>query len=238
MIDIASQSGLERIAARRRDVEHADVAGFTPEASDVAGPTRIAGLRDPLAVVAPEGTYFLSDDGRGAIAFGRDGRFALADGVLRGPEGRPVLGFPNGGGALAPLRADPHDAALGELREPCIAADGTFTYGRSSIDPRTGERRVERVTAGRVALARFPAGTQLARVEAGGVRPPAGVAPRVGVPGSGDFSALVVGARDLGRVDIVTGLQRLDEAYLAYGAMRAAFRGRAEAEKATMELVK
>jgi hypothetical protein len=58
------------------------------------------------------------------------------------------------------------------------------------------------------------------------------------MPGSAEFPALVTEARDLGRVDLLAGLQRLDEAYLAYGAMRAAFHGRAELEKTTLELVK
>lgn len=238
MIDLRNEAWLARIEARRSDVEHADVPGFVPDSNDVAGPTRIVAQRDPLAVVAPEGTYFLTGDAKGALAFGRDGRFSVTDGWLCGPDGRRVLGFPHGAGALAPLRIDPRDAALGGIGEPRIEPDGSFVYGRMAVDPRSGERRVERATVGRIALARFPAGTQPARTGSAHVSPPPGVAPRVGCPAADGFPALVTQARDLGRVDLMAGLARLDEAYLSYGALRAAFRGRAEVEKATLELVK
>jgi hypothetical protein len=238
VIDFGSEAGLARIEARRRDVANAGVAGFTPDFSDVAGPTRVVGWRDPLAVVAPEGTYFLTGDAAGAVAYGRDGRFTVRDGWLRTAGGAPVLGFPEGGRALAPLRIDPHDAALGRAGRPRIDPDGAFVYDRPAIDPRTGERRTERVTVGRVALARFPAGTQPVRLDATRVKAPAGVAPRVGAPGTSGFPVLLTQARDLGRLDLLAGLERLDDAYIAYGALRTAFRGRMGAEKAVMDLVK
>ncbi len=238
MIDVGSAAGLARIEARRRDVAQAGVAGFNPESSDVAGPTRVVARHDPLATVAPEGTYFLAGDGKGGIAYGRDGGFSLADGWLSAPGGARVLGFPDGGRALAPLRIDPRDAALGGAQHPRIEPDGAFVYDRVTVDPRSGERRAERVMAGRLALARFPAGTQPARVDAIHVVPPAGVAPRVGAPGTSGFPLLLTGARDLGRLDLLAGLERLDDAYLAYGALRTAFRGRIGAEKTVLDLVK
>jgi len=238
VIDFGGQAGLAGIEARRRDVAHADVAGFTPEAGDVTGPTRVVAWRDPLAVVAPEGTYFLTGDGSGAIAYGRDGGFAVKDGWLCAAGGTRVLGFPDGGRALAPLRIDPHDAALGGVGRPRIDPDGAFVYDRLAIDPRSGDRRAERVTVGRVALARFPAGTQPVRLDATRVKAPPGVAPRIGSPGTSGFPVLLTQARDLGRLDLLAGLERLDDAYIAYGAMRTAFRGRMGAEKAVMDLVK
>jgi hypothetical protein len=238
VIDLGTEAGLARIDARRRDVLQAGVAGFMPEFRDVAGPTRVVARRDPLAVVAPEGTYFITRDGKGALAYGRDGGFSLVDGWLCAAGGARVLGFAEGGRTLAPLRVDPHDAALAEAQHPRIDPDGTFAYDRITIDPRGGERRLERVSAGRVALARFPAGTQPIRADATHVKPPEGVAARVGCPGTSGFPALLTQARDLGRLDIVAGLERLDDAYLAYGAMRTAFRGRMDAEKTVTELVK
>lgn len=236
MIDLNTESGLARIAARRRDVEGANVPGFTPQ-SDVAGPTRIVARRDPLAVVAPEGTYFITGTA-GGVAFGRDGEFALVRGRLCARDGAPVLGFSGAGGSPEPLAVDARDAALGAALHPRIDADGTFAYDRVAVDPRSGERRLERIAAGRIALARFPAGTQPVRVDATHVRAPAGVAARVAPPATAGFPALVTQARDLGRVDLLAGLERLDDAYLAYGALRSAFRGRAGLEKAALELVK
>jgi hypothetical protein len=238
VIDLNSEAGLARIDSRRRDVDHANVAGFVPESSDVAGPTRVVARRDPLAVVAPEGTYFVTAGAAGTVAYGRDGEFALDAGRLCSHNGAPVLGYGAGSRALAPLRVDPHDGALGGVTRARIEPDGTFAYDRVAIDPRGGERRSERVVAGRVALARFPAGTQPVRIDATHVRPPAGVAPRLGCPGDSGFPVLLTQARDLGRVDLLAGLERLDDAYIAYGALRAAFHGRAGLEKAALELVK
>ncbi len=140
MIDIKSEAALARIESLRRDIEHADVAGFMPAASDIVGPRRVVGERSALAVVAPEGAYFASVDERGVLAFGRDGRFALRDGILRAPDGRAVLGFPAGSRAPAPIRIDPHDIALGGIADPRIERDGSLTYGRVSVDPRSGDR--------------------------------------------------------------------------------------------------
>ena len=66
----------------------------------------------------------------------------------------------------------------------------------------------------------------------------AGVAARVAPPATSGFPALVTQARDLGRVDLLAGLERLDDAYLAYGALRSAYRGRAGLEKAALDLIK
>ncbi|MBD5607074.1 MAG: hypothetical protein IAI48_18615, partial [Candidatus Eremiobacteraeota bacterium] len=178
MIDPAISTGAARIAARERDVSQAYRAGFAPESNDVAVATQKLPSADPLAVVAPEGTYFVTPAGNGAVQFSRDGGFAVRDGELRTADGRPVLGVAFGGrAALTPLRVDPYDAALGHASEPRIDADGTFSYARTTIDPRNGDRRVERVAVGRIALARFPAGTQPERADGVHVRAPHGVAP-------------------------------------------------------------
>ena len=48
---------------------------------------------------------------------------------------------------------------------PRIERDGSFVYGRVTVDPRSGSRKTQRVVAGRIALARFPAGTRLATAD-------------------------------------------------------------------------
>ena len=107
-----------------------------------------------------------------------------------------------------------------------------------SVDPRSGERRAERVTVGRLALGRFPAGTQPDRIYAAHVRAPEGVTPELGVPDEGRFKALATYSRDLGRVDIVAGLEKMKEAYVAYEALRSAHYVRGSLEKTALDLVK
>jgi hypothetical protein len=241
VIDPALANAFARIGARQADLLHAYQPGFEPNASDAATrtPQRSDSL-DPLCVAAPEGAYFVSAGTDGSERLSRDGAFRFVDGELRSSEGRPALGFASGerGGALVRLRVDPVDAALGRAASPRIEADGTVAYTRSSVDPRGGGRRNERVALGRLALARLPAGTQPVRRDATHVGAPAGVAPLLGVPLGGTFGALATHARDLGRVDPAAGLQRLQEAYLAFDALRAANHARHDTDKTTMDLVK
>jgi len=238
MIDPASASSLARIASRERDVMHAYQPGFVPESDDVAVPTRVVRDDDPLAVAAPEGAYFASAGPDGGIAFSRDGGFHMAGGRLLTADGRSVLGVVAGSRALVPLRVDAYDAALGRAADVRIDADGTLSYARTSVDPRTGERRSERVPAGRVALARFPAGTQPERTGAAYVRAPSGVTPLIGLPADSGFAPLATRARDLGRIDLLAGLEQMREAYVSYEALRAAQHARGGVDKTTLDLVK
>ena len=239
MIDPALASAFDRIAARDADVRGAYQAGFTPASNDVARPSRALPDRDPLSVALPEGTYVMTPDANNRVTYSRDGAFALRDGELRAPDGRPALGFALGGRtSLVALRVDPYDAALGRVANPRVEGDGTVTYMRTTVDPRSGERRSERVAIGRLALARFPAGTQPERVDPSHVVPPHGVGPQVGVPADGSFGPLTTQARDTGRVDIIAGLEKMKDAYVTFEALRAAHHGRGEAEKTVMDLVK
>ena len=239
MIDPALANAFDRIAARDADVRGAYQPGFTPAASDVARPSRAFPDRDPLSVALPEGAYVLTPDKNNRITYSRDGSFALRDGELRAAGGGPVLGFALGTRtSLVALRVDPYDTALGRVASPRVEGDGTVSYVRTTVDPRSGERRSERVAIGRLALARFPAGTQLERVDPSHVIPPHGVGALVGVPADGQFAALTTNARDSGRVDIIAGLEKMKEAYVTFEALRAAHRGRGDAEKTVMDLVK
>ncbi|MGP6158154.1 MAG: hypothetical protein ACLPYS_11735 [Vulcanimicrobiaceae bacterium] len=241
MIDAAVADAFARIDSRQQDLLNAFRPGFEPRAGDAAAraPQRSPSL-DPLSAVAPEGAYFVSAGPDGNARLGRDGSFALAAGELRASDGAPVLGFLVGErrGAPVPLRVDPIDLALGRVADPRIAADGTVSYLRTTVDPRGGERRSERVALGRLALAKLPAGSQPVRLDATHVAPPAGVAAFVGVPAEGAFAPLATNARDLGRLDAAAGLQRLQEAFLSFDAIQAAHRARGATEQATLDLVK
>ncbi len=239
MIDPNVSGAFARLDARRRDALGAFESGFEPEIADVAGRTGIQPNANPLSVVAPEGTFFVAANGASGVAFSRNGTFEIANGELRFAGGGPVLGFALGKpGAVVPLRIDPYVAALGHATDPRVEADGTFAYMRSTIDPRIGERRTERVAIGRVALARFPAGTQPERVDATHVRAPAGVNAQFGMPTDGRFAALATHARDLGRVDVIAGLERLREAYDELDAVRAAGKAHGTLDRTTMDLLK
>jgi hypothetical protein len=241
MIDPAVADAFARIGARQADLLDAFRPGFEPQANDAAtrAPQRTPNV-DPLSVAAPEGAYFVSAGSDGGVRLSRDGSFRLEGGELRAADGGSALGYPLGGarGAPVPLRLDPVDAALGRVADPRIAADGTVSYLRTTVDPRGGERRSERVALGRLALAKLPAGTQPVRLDPTHVAAPAGVAALVGVPADGTFAPLATRARDLGRVDAAAGLQRLQEAFLAFEALQAAHRVRGATEQTTLDLVK
>ncbi len=238
MISNVTAAALERIAERADDLRGAFVPGFEPRES--SGATRALQLtRDlnPLSVVAPADTFFVSAGPNGA-RFSRDGGFAVADGQLRTRDGAAVLGFVDGANAPAPLRLDPIDVALGRVSGARIEPDGTFAYQRAGVDPRSGARRSERVVAGRLALARFPAGTAPVRGDATHVEAPSGVPPAFGRPGEGGFGLLQPFARDLGRVDPIGNAQRLGEAYLSFEALRAAGSARNDFAHVALDLVK
>jgi flagellar basal body rod protein FlgG len=218
-------------------LRHAYRPGF--EAADAGAPRNATFARtaDPMSVAAPSDCWFAFSSDAG-IRYGRDGTFALVDGTLRASDGAAVLGYAPGSTALVELRAGRVDVALHRVVDARIDADGSVTYARSALDPRTGERRVERVELGRIALARFPAGTEPARAGASHVVAPTGVGARYGKPGDAEFPALRPFARDLGSVDPETGVRRLQEAYLSFEALQAAERQRRGFDRVAGDLVK
>ncbi len=239
MIDATTADALSRVASRARDLLQAYRGGFEPAAGDatIRG-TASAPALDPLSVVAPEGTFFVSRATSGAPLLSRDGTFGFVDGELRSSDGGVALGTTDATKTLRPLRIDPVDVALGRVTAPRIEADGSVCYTRSSFDPRNGERRSERVSIGRLTLTRLPAGTLPERIDATHVRAPRGVLPLVGHPSDGTFAPLTLHARDLGRLNVVAGLQRLAEAYLSLEALLSAHHARGGTDKAAMDLVK
>jgi flagellar basal body rod protein FlgG len=238
LISNATTRAFENVAARERDVLLAYSPGAIPERGDVAQTAEAAFALDPLSTAAPADAYFITTGDRGRQVFTHDGSFAVRDGTLVDAQGSPLLGFREDGSALAPLRFDAVDAALGLTSSTRIEADGSVTYDRTTIDPRTGVREVRRATLGRLALARFTAGTRLQTVDAQHVAAPPNIAPHIGSPGDGSFGLLQPFAREGSGVNIDLGLQRLQEAYLALDAIRAASKAQGGVEKAAMDLLK
>lgn len=232
---------LERIASRARDLREAYRPGGLPRHDDARGPSTIAGSADPLSAAAPAGAWFVTRAADGTRGFSRDGGLTLAAGVLRTRDGAEVLGYPGGAarGALpVPLRLPATDRALGRAGDARLEPDGSVAYTRAAIDPRSGARAAERVVLGRVALARFPAGSAPQRLDATRFGAPAGVVPHLGTPGDGTFPPLTTRARDAGALDLDAGLARLNEAYLAFEAIAAAHKAGLGLAKTTLDLVK
>ncbi len=196
MISQAIADALSRIEDRSGDLVHIFDAGFEPDDSRLAqrGPNAVPAL-DGLSLVAPDGAYFVSAGLDGRMVFSRDGAFTFDDGTLRTRDGLPVLGYSGESKTPAPLAADRLDSSLRRVGEARIERDGSLSYERSSVDPRSMQRRSEHVVVGRVALARFPAGTQPVRRNGGGVMAPHGVSPSVGSPGSEGFGFVTPFAR-------------------------------------------
>ena len=238
LISNATSRALDDIAVRERDVLQAYSPGAVSARGDVAKPFAAVPVLDPLSVAPPADAYFITTDDRGRMLFTRDGSLKIQDGALVDAHGRPMLGYSQEGAPLAPLRTDPVDAALGYTKSARIEADGTVTYERTTIDPRTGLREAQRAIAGRLALARFAPGTKLQAIDPQHVTAPLGIAPHVGHAGDGNFGAITPSAREGSGIDIDLGLQRLQEAYLALDALRAAGKAQGSVEKTAMDLLK
>jgi len=239
MLGTASLDALKRIADRANDVLSAYAPGAIPQFGDVNGSAPPLPVDDPLSVAAPPGTWFVTVDDRGTRTYTRAGGFHVgSDGTLQTVDGARVLGTASNGAVLAPLRLPEPDRTLGRGADVHLEDDGTLAYTRTSIDPRTREQSLERVVVGRVALARFPAGSSPQRLDATHFSAVAGVVPHHGAPADGVFPALATHARDIGNVDIDTGLQRLQEAYVAFSALQAAHKAQGAGTKAMMDLLK
>jgi flagellar basal body rod protein FlgG len=232
-------AALDRIAERAADVRRAFTPGAMPQHSDVATAAPESQFTlDPLSASAPQDAYFITNDARGRIGYSRNGTFHVAEGKLVDAQGLAVLGRRAPGGMLEELRIDPVDAALGRAADARVDADGSFVYARPAIDPRTGKRVVHDVVVGRIALARFPAGTKLEIGDGRRFSAPEGVAPHTGLAGDGAFAPLVPMQRERSRVDLDESLRRLKDAYVAFDALAAAETVKNRLGKTAMDIVK
>jgi flagellar basal body rod protein FlgG len=239
MLGSATLDALQRIADRANDVLAAYRPGAFPLRLDVATPHAPLPSTDPLSVAAPPAAWFVTADSQGARSYTRAGTFHVGDdGTLRAEDGALVLGTGAVGTTLGPLRVTDADRILGRASGVRIAADGTVAYARSSIDPQTRRRTTETVVVGRIALARFPAGSAPQRIDATHVAGVAGVVPHVGAPADGTFAPLATFARDGGNVDLDASLGKLTEAYVAFSALQTAHKAQGDGNKVVMDLLK
>jgi flagellar basal body rod protein FlgG len=229
---------LDRIAERVADVRRAYTPGAVPAHDDVATASATSTFTlDPLAVAPPEGAYFVVDE-QGRRVYSRDGSLSLRDGALVDSGGRPICGVTSRDTGLHELRVDPVDEALGRVSDAAIQKDGTLVYRRATVDPRSGNREAQRVVVGRIALARFPAGTRLESSDGSHMVPPDGTSAQIGLPSDGKFGALAPMQRERSRVDVDESLARLTDAYLAFQALQAAEAAKGHLGKTAMDLLK
>jgi flagellar basal body rod protein FlgG len=231
-------AALDRVTDRAADVRRAFTPGSVPNNDDVASPSPAAFTLDPLSVAVPDDTYFVVRDGAGNTAYTRDGSFHVAAGELLDAGNRPVLGIRAAGEPLSPLRVDDVDDALNRARDVRIGADGTLSYARAAIDPRSGRREMRRVDVGRIAVAKFPAATKLRTDDGIASFAPDGVVPHVGMPGDGGLPAVSPMRRNGSGVRIDESLSRLKAAYVAFDALAAAETVKSRLGKTAMDLVK
>jgi flagellar basal body rod protein FlgG len=232
-------AALDRISERAADVRRAFTPGAVPEYDDVATPAVVSDFAlDPLSVVPPEGVFFVTGDAQGRVAYTRDGSFTLRSGKLTDATGDAILGQRVANGPLVELAVDAVDASLGRIHGIGIDRDGTLVYRREIVDPRSGARESQRVVIGRLAVARFPAGTRVETSDGSRSLPPDGVIPQKGFAGDGNFAPLEPMRRERSRIDVNESLARLKDAYLAFDALQAAEAAKAHFGKTAMDLLK
>jgi flagellar basal body rod protein FlgG len=243
MIDGLAAKAYDEIEARVEDLKNEFRSGYQPKHGDSAlsGSTNHVSSLDPMNAVAPDKSYYVCVDAQGRRFYTRDSNLKFESGELRTSDGHAVLGFSYADEydtAPKPLVADKVDVTMRRIGNAHVDADGSVAYTRTVVDPRTGEQKTETVTVGRIALARFPAGTRLDSADGLHGTAPSGVDPTYGRPGEGEFALLAPKSRDLGGVDMVAGLSHLREAYLAFNAIQSAHGARGKTDKTAMDLIK
>ncbi len=238
-INTATERSLDLISQRAADVYNAFTPGALPAFDDVAtSAPQSRDVLDPLAVTAPADDYFISSDDRGRTTYTRDGQMRLVNATLVGSNGRPMLGYADSDATLSALKIDPVDDALGRVRNVRIETNGEVAYDRRVVEPRSGGVEIQRVSVGRLALARFPAATKLSNASDGTVTPPPGVLPYVGRAADGNFGRLSPMRREESRIDFNRSLDRLHDAYVAFDALQAVHKAQGATGKVAMDLLK
>lgn len=238
MVDAAVSATYERVASRERDVRRAFFPGAVAENADV--PASNDGARpvfDPLSVALPQNAYVITVDAAGKRSYTRDGAFHVSDGTLVDANGNAIEGYVNPQASLSALQIRSIDVRLDRVKNLRLEADGKLTYARAAIDPRSGANVEQRVTVGRIALARFPAGSALQSIDGIHVTSDT-VAPHIGMPNDGSFSLLETQRLTKSHIDIDASLIKLQESYLAFDALRAAKQVHASTQKTATDLIK
>jgi len=227
----------DEIAARTAEVYHTGQPGFEPEHTDVRSRVRTMPTVAPLTVAAPGDAHFIYYDHLGRRSFSRDGALMVEDGMIKNRDGKSIVGYRDASRETTELHIDAHDLALGRVQGLHIESNGAICYTRTFIDPHTMQRRNERVLVGTIALARFPAGTQLIAAP-GGERAPLGLEPYIGRAGDGNFAMLQPGRVDAGGIDMNRALGRIHDLYAQLEALGAANQARMGTDKTVTDLVK
>ena len=242
MIDGVTAQALEQLDVRTEDVRHQFDPGYVPVLDEDRDPgTRAVNSLDALHTTAPKGAFYAGIDAHGRRFYTRDGAFNLQSYHLRMADGSAVLGYPANaepGSAPQPLDIDQTDFVMNRVSDAKIGGDGTFEYTRKTVDPKTGAAKAERVVVGRLALARFPAGTRVEASEGNHVTAEASAEPTLGMPSTGDFAELLVHSDDRGGIDIQQGLAHLRDAFVAYSAIQSAKSAHGHTDKVVMDLIK
>ena len=239
MLEAGIAKMIQAVERRGEDLRMVYTPGALPNFHDALREERAESNGDPLSLVLPADALLIAGDEK-RPTYTRDGALAVRDGVLVSSDGTPVLGFPAGDSSGIPrtLRLEKNDVVFGRARDVRVESDGMFSYARDVIDPATMQTAVERVEVGRIALARFPAGTRLERVDGTHSSPPPKVVPFVGTPNDGNFIAVETQRRAVGRLDSDAAIERLQEAYLAVRALGAEERARNAFARGAFDLVK
>ena len=238
-----TSSGVARAALaverRAEDLRLLYTGGAQPNFADAIRTESSEPARDALSIALPPDAYLVAGDSK-KPAFTRDGALSVRDGTLVDGSGTPVLGYPAGDTSGVPreLHIDKDDALLERAQDVRIEPDGVFGYARTIVDPKTLQAHIERVAVGHLALARFPAATNLERIDATHARPPANVVPFLGTPNDGHFSAVFPQRRAIGGLDADTAISRLQDAYLALRALGALERTQNGVIRGALDLVK
>lgn len=192
--------------------------------------------RRPLerGIAAPDRSFFIVQDEQGERTFTPRAVLHVDGGIVRDQSGRSVIGFSGADAALAPLRIEPVDAALGIAANVTVQPDGCVAYERAVVDPASGVAGADRVAIGRIALARFPSSVQVRRIDPAHVAAPAGALPHTGTPGDG-FDMLP-GSTAVSSLDAA--LNRLHDSYIALDALQSANQVEARTDRTAMDLLK
>ena len=237
MISSATVQALNEIDVRESELQ----AAFTPGAdaifSENATQASLEPDLSPLSVALQGNAYFVLRDVSGREMLTRNGVFAIVNGSLVDQSGTPVLGFKHSD-VLTPLTIDPIDNALDRVRNLHIDNKGELAYERMTIDPATRQTERSKVVVGKLALARFSAATRLHEIDPTHWQAPDGVPPHLGMPADGNFLTLATHARQRSRIDLLTGIDRLQESYMAFDALKAANTAQGRTEKIAMDLLK
>jgi len=228
MIDAGIAALQDEITARGNELYGWRVPGFEPIHDDIRTPPSSVPAPVPsnvtrgamCVVAAPQGSRFVTLDAQGQYRYTRNGALTIVDGTVMTLEHRPLLGYMPGATTIGRLRLPMLDRIITPRQQLHVARDGSVSYDREVLDPRSGLQQIQRQRLGVIALARFPAGSEpvsLGTYE----RAPLGIEPYIATPGTHGFEELLPDRLDRGGIDLQRALLHLQTAYERFDALLA-----------------